>query len=64
MWQEIMKETGIYMCTTKYQAIKKEICLKMSLFCTYRTLFPYKPDPRSNLFRHTLMSRIQNMGLF
>ena len=38
MWQEIMKETGIYMCTTKNQAIKKEICLKMSLFYTLCSL--------------------------
>ena len=29
-----------------------------------RTLFPYKPDPMPNFFRHTLMSRIQNLGLF
>ena len=31
-WQKIMKETGIYMCTTKNQAIKKEICLKNVTF--------------------------------
>ena len=30
----------------------------------YRTLFPYKPDLIPNFFRHTLMSRIRNLGLF
>jgi hypothetical protein len=30
----------------------------------YRTLFPYKPHPMPNLFRHSLMSRIQNLELF
>jgi hypothetical protein len=30
----------------------------------YRTLFPYKPNPVPNFLRHTLMSRIQNFGLF
>ena len=38
MWQKIKKEIGIYMCTAKNQAIKKEICLKMSLFCTLCSL--------------------------
>ena len=33
-----MKEAGKYMCTTKHQAIKKEICPKMSLFCTLCSL--------------------------
>ena len=34
-------------------------------FCNrYMTLFPYKPGPMSNFFRHSLMSRIQNVGLF
>ena len=30
----------------------------------YRTLFPYKSDPMPKFFRHTLTSRIQNLGLF
>ena len=30
----------------------------------YRTLFPYKPHKMPNLFRHSLMSRIQNLYLF
>ena len=33
-------------------------------YLRYRTLFPYKPGPISNFFRHTLISRIQNLGLF
>jgi hypothetical protein len=28
-----------------------------------RTLLPYKPNPMPNFLRHTLMSRIQNLGL-
>jgi hypothetical protein len=30
----------------------------------YRTLFPYKLALMPNFFRHTAMSRIQNLGLF
>ena len=30
----------------------------------YRTLFPYKPDPKLTFLRHTQRSRIQNLGLF
>jgi len=30
----------------------------------YRTLFPYKPDPMPRFLRHTLRSRIHNLGLF
>ena len=30
----------------------------------YRTLFPYKPDPMPRFLRHTLRSRILNLGLF
>ena len=30
----------------------------------YRTLFPYKPDPRPTFLRHTQRSRIQKLGLF
>ena len=36
----------------------------ISMYSRYRTLFPYKPDPMPNFFMHTLMSRIQNLGLF
>ena len=30
----------------------------------YRTLFPYKPEPRPTFLRHTQRSRIQKLGLF
>mgnify|MGYP007048501654 CR=1 FL=1 len=33
-------------------------------YSRYRTLFPYKPDPKPSFFRHTLSSRIQNLNLF
>ena len=42
----------------------KTVILLTMLYHRYRTLFPYKPDPMPNFFRHTLMSRIQNLGLF
>ena len=40
--------------------VKRFIVLETNLYNRYRTLFPYKPDPRPNLFRHT----IQNLGIF
>ena len=33
------------------------------MYFRYRTLFPYKNGPMPNFIRHTLMSRIQNLGL-
>ena len=53
MWQEIMKETGMYICTTKNQAIKKEICLKMSLFCTLCSLLKSSLYLDTGHFFHT-----------
>ena len=35
-----------------------------SMFHRYKTLLSYKSGSMPNLFRHTFMSRIQNLGLF
>ena len=37
--------------------------IKEILEIRHRTLLPYKPNPMHNVLRHTLMSRIQNLGL-
>ena len=43
---------------------RKKIDNIKALNSRYRTLFPYKPDPRPTFLRHTQRSRIQKLGLF
>ena len=40
-----------------------KLCTKV-INTRYRTLFPYKPDPRPTFLRHTQRSRIQKLGPF
>ena len=54
----------IYSYHVSKENIYFHICTFIPTGFRYTTLFPYKPDPMPNFFRHTLMSRIQKLGIF
>ena len=58
---------GIFYCadwqTKNRPTLLYVIELPFLLHSRYRTLFPFKPAPMPNLFRHTFMSKIQYLGL-